>query len=259
MIFLRIFVVVLSLSNITGLRAMDIPAKIDLYAYELPRFVWVKDGVVDGPAIAAFLAFTESLNIDVNIIMQPYARVQVASGKQPNSCMFLVGNLPQRQDEIEFTLKLAASPVNLYGLQKEQLVDADFYGSFVVAANTFEHNIVIDELGLNKILVKDAQSSFRMLELGRADYLLISEVVAMSLMKANQVTLYPVKYITEGSTWLACNKVNPFPAKEKLKKMFKEFALSGRLGKIYSDYNVSPTFDYLYHPDTGRLFQSPTY
>lgn len=183
--------------------------------------------------------------LQVVIHTVPWARAQLMAKQQAQACLFPLTRLPAREAQYQWIGQIASGKLQLYGWHDApRLADtatAANYRITVLAGSSAE--LRLQQHQLPYISTNQENDGLRLLQLGKADYWAVHDVVARYEAQKARLRLVPALSLGDADSWLACHRAFPAPQRLAWQQAFARLQASGEASQIRQRYLAEPATD----------------
>lgn len=176
--------------------------------------------------------------LDVVIHTVPWPRAQQIAQREAQACLFPLTRLPARETQYQWLGQLASGRLQLYGWHDApRLADTAAAASYritVLAGSSAE--LRLQQHQLPYISTNQESDGLRLLQLGKADYWAVHDVVARYEARLSRFPLKAVASLGEANSWLACHRNTPKAQVQALQQAFLQLQAQGEAERIIRNY-----------------------
>lgn len=227
---LRFVVLSALLGSSTVIHAQDLT--VDLLVYPAGIFE-VSDRSIGGPGTAMLDRLQAVSGVQFKQQLMPVARALLTVAKKPRACLVALPRLPERENQYRWAGPWASGTSVLYGRADEtRRVDgpADIRTASVAVLRESRQAVWLKEHGLMGHEVNDVRVGLRMLQVGRVDFWLSSDISARYVIKMSggpaPRTLYSFGRV---ELHLACNPAMEASTVDRLQAGIDQLRRNGEL------------------------------
>lgn len=195
-----------------------------------------KQGGIGGPGAALVARLQSASDVQLNPQVMPIARALQTIAQLPNTCLVGLPRTPDRELDFRWAGPWASTSIALYGRAGEQRhVDGpqDLRGARIAVLRQSIPAAWLKEQGLTSQQVNDAAAGLRMLQAGRVDYWLGSDMATRLVIKTIPGPAPRVLYrFGRIDLYMACQLSTPAALVERLHIGLQQLRRNGDLAEF---------------------------
>lgn len=176
--------------------------------------------------------------LEVVIHTVPWPRAQQIAQREAQACLFPLTRLPAREAKYQWVGQLASGKLQLYGWHDApRLADTAAAASYrITALAGSSAELRLQQHLLPYISTNQESDGLRLLQLGKADYWAVHDVVARYEAHRTRLRLVPALSLGEADSWLACHRAFPPALARAWQQGFARLQASGEAAAIRKRY-----------------------
>lgn len=230
-----------------GLPVMAYAQKLTIFVEEWPPYNFIRDGKVVGISTELIEKALQCTGIEYEIVLYPFKRALLTVQKTPNTMLYTVARIPQREDKFVWLGPLHPRKVYLYKLrsrtdiQINAVEDINKYHTGVLAGGSIEQFFLSNGIhNSNYDLVNKSKQLLKMLFAERIDLIPGDPFDLAYQMKELKLdySLIEIAFFLadEGGYYMVANKNTSPRVLEKIQNALQEILATGARDQIIQEY-----------------------